>query len=452
MARLSQEEINDVRSKADIVDVITNYVSVHKKGRNYVCVCPFHDDHAPSLQINSDKQIFKCFACGAGGNVFGFVQRYEKLSFIESVYKVAQICNIEMNQPLVIENHVNTQYQELYNTLNIAIQYCEYQLQTPIASDVKAYLLKRGINDDLIKMFQLGYNPTNNMLSKFLQAKRIDDQVILNCGLAYLTAYGLSDAYNHRIVIPIHDAYGNPVGFSARRLNDEGAKYINTSENEIYHKGDLIYNYHRAKEYARKQGSIYLVEGAMDVITFAKIGLYHVIATLGTALTSKQFSMIKKLGVKVILAYDGDQAGKIATYKFGKIALQQHLEFEIVDNRYGLDGDEIIDAYGIDEFKAMSNKTISWCDFLFQFLPSRYDLNNYSQKKEFAMEIASSIAALKQDFEKNKYYLRLKELTGFDMRPPSSGPVQTTNRQFKQNNIITLPKSGKEHALPSRPM
>lgn len=447
MARLSQEEINDVRSKADIVDVITNYVSVHKKGRNYVCVCPFHDDHAPSLQINSDKQIFKCFACGAGGNVFGFVQRYEKLSFIESVYKVAQICNIEMNQPLVIENHhVNKQYQELYNTLNLAIQYCEYQLQTPIATDVKAYLLKRGINDDLIKMFQLGYNPTNNMLSKFLQAKRIDDQVILNCGLAYLTAYGLSDAYNHRIVIPIHDEYGNPVGFSARRLNDEGAKYINTSENEIYHKGDLIYNYHRAKEYARKQGCIYLVEGAMDVITFAKIGIYHVIATLGTALTNKQFSMIKKLGVKVILAYDGDQAGKIATYKFGKIAIQQHLEFEIVDNRYGLDGDEIIDAYGIDEFKAMSAKTISWCDFLFQFLPSRYNLNNYSQKKEFAMEIASSIIALKQDFEKNKYYLRLKELTGFDMRPQLSGTQQTTNRQFKQNNIVALPKSGKEHA------
>ena len=449
MARLSEEEINTVRAKADIVDVITNYVSVHKKGRNYVCVCPFHDDHAPSLQINTEKQIFKCFACGAGGNVFGFVSKFENISFVESVYKVAEICNIEMQRTLQIPNRkVDSKIQNLYDTLQLTIDYCHYQLLSLQGNDIRAYLAKRGIDETLIKMFQLGYNPNQNLVSKFLQAKAIDDQTILNCGIAHLSQYGLNDVFAHRVMIPIHDAQGNPVGFSARRLNEDGAKYINTSDNEIYHKGNLLYNFHRAKEHARKNGCIYLVEGAMDVITYAKVAIYQVVATLGTALTKHQFQLLKSLGVKIILAYDGDQAGKLATYKFGQIAMQEKIEFEIVDNRYGLDGDEIIDAYGIEEFKAMNQKTISWCDFLFQFLPTRYDLNNYSQKKEFALKIAEAIELLKADFEKNKYYLRLKELTGFDMNVSKPQAKQTISQYQPQVNkhIVTLPKSGKEHA------
>lgn len=450
MPRLSEEEINEVRNRADIVDVITNYVPVQKKGRNYVCVCPFHDDHAPSMQINVDKQIYKCFACGAGGNVFRFVANIENLSFVESVYKVAQIAHVEMKQtlPLITKNE-NPHLKRLYDILSATIQFSNYQLLNTADGEARTYLHKRGINEEIIKKFELGYNPNGNVLCKFLQMKKFDDESMMNVGVVNLNSYGLNDVFKDRIMIPIHDAMGHPIGFSARRLHDDGsAKYINTNDNELYHKGNTIYNYHRVKEVVRKQGCVYLVEGAMDVISFAKAGIDNVVATLGTAFTKQQLHLLKQLGGKVILAYDGDQAGKNATYKFGKMAIEEHLNFEIVDNRYGLDGDEIIDAYGLDEFKAMCQKTIDWCEFLFQFLPSRYQLDNYSQKKEFALKMQEAIESLREDFEKNKYYLRLKELTGFDMQV--SKIVNNENkpqREFKRRDgLIHIPKSGKAHA------
>lgn len=450
MPRLSEEEINEVRNRADIVDVITNYVPVQKKGRNYVCICPFHDDHAPSMQINVDKQIYKCFACGAGGNVFRFVANIENISFVESVYKVAQIAHVEMKQTLSLTTkNENPHLKKLYDTLNATIQYCNYQLLNSPDGEARAYLHKRGINEEIIKRFCLGYNPNGNVLHQFLQMKKFDDESIMSVGVANLSSYGLNDVFKDRIMIPIHDAMGHPIGFSARRLHEDGSpKYINTNDNELYHKGNTIYNYHRIKEEVRKQGCVYLVEGAMDVISFAKAGIYNVVATLGTAFTKQQLTLLKQLGGKIILAYDGDQAGKNATYKFGKMAIDEHMSFEIVDNRYGLDGDEIIDAYGLEEFQAMCQKTIDWCEFLFQFLPSRYQLDNYSQKKEFALKMQEAIETLSEDFEKNKYYLRLKELTGFDMQvsKPTSNEIKPQREYKRREGLVHIPKSGKIHA------
>lgn len=452
MARLSEQEINQIRTKADIVDVVGRYIPLTRKGRNYVAQCPFHDDHDPSMSVNADKQIFKCFVCGTGGNVFGFVQKYEKISFIEAVYKVADYAGVHVEHSLALPSKtVDPHVAALYKALQETIEYTHYQLDTLDARHVKEYLYKRNLNDDIIKKFAIGYNPIDDALYRFLHAKKIADEDILGAGLARMSSMGMRDVFTNRIMIPIHDADGHPVGFTARRMKEsDEAKYINTTETDVYKKGELIFNYHRAKPEARKNKKVVLVEGAMDVIAFEKVGLHHAVATLGTAITKTQLQLLKLLQVPIVVCYDGDTAGKNATYKFGKLAMQEHLKFEIVDNRYGLDPDEIIDAYGKEELIALASRTISWIDFLFEYLATRYNLDNYSQKKEFAMEIADAIQHLQDDFEKESYYIRLRELTDFDMQIKDSQQYERKQKKketyTKRSSFLTFPKSGRSHA------
>lgn len=446
MARLSEQEINDIRAKADIVDVISRYIPITRKGKGFYATCPFHDDHDPSMSISSDKQIFKCFVCGAGGNVFSFVQKYEQISFLEAVYKVADYAGVHIEHELVLpEKKIDPHIQALYKVCHDMIEYTHYQLHTPDAQAVKDYLYKRGLNDAIIDRFELGYNPPNDALYHFLHAKKHEDEHLIAAGVTRMSASGMKDVFYNRITIPIHDINGNPVGFSARRLlESEEAKYINTQETQIYHKGDLIFNYHRAKSEARREKRAYIVEGAMDVLALEKVDMHNAVATLGTACTKEQLNLFAMLGVDLVLCYDGDQAGKNATYKFGKLA-QGRVSFTIVDNKLGLDPDEIIDAYGKDELKRILNKTISWVDFLFDYLLSRYDLENYSQKKEYAMELAEEIKVLKDDFERQNYYIRLRELTGFDMQisqAEKDTQPQKEKKEYQKRSFLTYPKSG----------
>ncbi len=381
MSRLSEQEINEIRSKANIVEVIAHYLPINKKGKSFSAICPFHDDHDPSMSISEDKQIFKCFVCGTGGNVFSFVQKYEQISFVEAVYKVAEIIGVPMDHPLEIAGRpVDPHAAALYKVCQDTIEYTHYELQTPDGEQVKHYLYQRGIDDAMIECFALGFNPPNDALYRFLSAKKHTDEHIIEAGMARMNSQGINDVFSQRIMIPIHNEIGEPVGFTARRLLDnEEAKYINTQETYIYHKGDLIFNYHRARSEARKAKCVYLVEGAMDVLALAKVEVQHAVAMLGTACTKEQLRLLGKLGVDVIVCYDGDTAGKNATYKFGKAA-KGKIAFTIVDNKTGLDPDEIIDAYGKEELHKTLHKTISWIDFLFDYLLSRYDLENYSQK------------------------------------------------------------------------
>lgn len=416
MARLSEDKINEIRSHADIVEVISKYIPLSKKGKNFLGVCPFHDDRDPSLTVSSDKQIFKCFACGAGGNVFNFVSRYENISFVESVIEVGKLCNIQLEDIEVVQPQSNQQYAPFYKINQNFIEYTNYMLLSTAHIDVLNYLRKRGIKDDLIKKFEIGYNPSDDALYHYLKAKKFSDQEMIEANLARLTNQGIHDVFSSRITIPIHDKYGNPIAFTARRTieNDE-AKYINTTETPCYTKGNVIFNYHRAIQVAKKTGRVLLVEGAMDTIAFYKAGIEDVVATLGTACTKEQLKLLKQMHVKVDVCYDGDDAGIHATYKFGKMASESGLEFEIINNQTGLDPDEIIEQFGIDELKSLSVKTISWIDFLFEYLQKKYNLENYSQRVDFAKEMKIEIDRMKETFLKENYFNKLFELTQFDM-------------------------------------
>lgn len=437
MSWISEDDIKAIRQQADIVDVMSRYITLEKKGKDYKAICPFHDDHDPSLSISTDKQIFKCFVCGTGGNVFTFVQKIENISFLEAVCKVAELihCPLHMDtsqfQPKVDEN------QPLYDCVQSYIRFLTYELQSENGESVKRYLSQRKINEDIIKRFEIGYAPESSRSVKYLKAKGFNEQILTDTGLIRTHDLDTYAVFDNRLMIPIHDENGNPVGFTARRLNEDKdvAKYINTSETKIYHKGHLIFNYHRAKEFAKKNKRCILVEGAMDVIAFEKADIHESIACLGTACTKEQITLLKRLNVPLVVCYDGDRAGKAATYKFGKLAVDYGLNFSIVKNTTGKDPDEIFNELGKDELYLSVHKTVSFVEFLFDYLPNQYDLDNYEDKKKFTSEMQSFIERTCTDFEKADYYSRIRDLTGFDLSHQSAN-ISAPKKESRNNAAV----------------
>lgn len=437
MSWISEDDIKAIRQQADIVDVMSRYITLEKKGKDYKAICPFHDDHDPSLSISTDKQIFKCFVCGTGGNVFTFVQKIENISFLEAVCKVAELIHYPLHmdtsqfQPKVDEN------QPLYDCVQSYIRFLTYELQSENGESVKRYLSQRKINEDIIKRFEIGYAPESSRSVKYLKAKGFNEQILTDTGLIRTHDLDTYAVFDNRLMIPIHDENGNPVGFTARRLNEDKdvAKYINTSETKIYHKGHLIFNYHRAKEFAKKNKRCILVEGAMDVIAFEKADIHESIACLGTACTKEQITLLKRLNVPLVVCYDGDRAGKAATYKFGKLAVDYGLNFSIVKNTTGKDPDEIFNELGKDELYLSVHKTVSFVEFLFDYLPNQYDLDNYEDKKKFASEMQSFIERTCTDFEKADYYSRIRDLTGFDLSHQSAN-IPAPKKESRNNAAV----------------
>ena len=437
MSWISEEDIKAIRQQADIVDVMSRYITLEKQGKNYKAICPFHDDHDPSLSISTDKQIFKCFVCGTGGNVFTFVQKIENISFLEAVCKVAELIHYPLHmdksqfQPKVDQN------QPLYDCIQSYIRFLTFELESENGESVKRYLSQRKINEDIIKRFEIGYAPESSRSVKYLKAKGFNEQILTDTGLIRTHNLNTYAVFDNRLMIPIHDENGNPVGFTARRLNEDKdvAKYINTSETKIYHKGNLIFNYHRAKEFAKKNKRCILVEGAMDVIAFEKADIHESIACLGTACTKEQMALLKRLNVPLVVCYDGDKAGKAATYKFGKLAVDYGLNFSIVKNTTGKDPDEIFNELGKDELYLSVHKTVSFVEFLLDYLPNQYDLDNYEDKKKFTSEMQSFIERTCTDFEKADYYSRIKDLTGFDLSHQNQN-IPVSKKESRNNAAV----------------
>ncbi len=451
MPRLSEETINDIRRHADIVDVISRYIPIQRKGRAAKAVCPFHDDHDPSLSIAEDKQIYKCFVCGNGGNVFTFVQNYEKISFIESVYKVAELTNYPLELPKeTFEVKVDSRKASLYKTMNDAIAFMKFQLQSVSAKTYHEYLIKRGITKEIMDQFDIGFNGPSDQLRTFLKAKGHEDSAMLASNLIQLTQNGLHDVFYNRITFPIHDSLGNPIGFTARSLDPNAPKYINTNETELYVKGHVVYNYHRAKMASRKAGKVYVTEGVMDVIAFAKAGIENVCATLGTACTKEQIRLLMQCSKTICFCYDGDKAGQSATAKAAKLASSMGAHVEIVQNTTGLDPDEIIEKYGKQALVDMVKKTMTMMEFMFQWLKGQYNLDNYSDKKQFALRMKEEIEACNDDFDRQNFAHQLSLLTGFSLQALNMNATHTEKPQpvvnQRRQKRLTTPLDGKTKA------
>lgn len=439
MSWINDKDLEAIRKQANIVDVISQYLTLEKKNKSYVALCPFHDDHNPSLNINTDKQIFKCFTCGTGGDVFGFVQKIENISFPEAVVKVAQMIGYQLDTPQNSFAPKVHKHQETFDLLQKYIKYTQYELVSQDGVLAMEYLRKRHINEDVIRRFEIGYVPNQKQATQYLLAQNLTDP---KCGL-------LADGravFHDRITIPIHDENGHPLAFTARTLSTskEVPKYINTAQTEIYEKGKVVFNYHRAKSFCRKNKRCILTEGAMDVLAFEKADIHESVACLGTAMTSTQLNLLKRLQVVITVCYDGDKAGQAATNKFIEMAVDNRIDVQIVKNDTGKDPDEIYEESGKDGLKAFVEKTVSVVEFLFDYGPTIYNLENYEERRQFGQKMHRFIEATCQGFEKPGFYQRLQTMTGFDFSheklspktnvPKPTRPKVQVARNSQQNN------------------
>ncbi|MBQ6559930.1 MAG: DNA primase [Erysipelotrichaceae bacterium] len=409
--KLTQDVIDDIRNNANIVDVIGHYIPLVKKGKSYSALCPFHDDHDPSLSISEDKQIYKCFVCGNGGNVFTFVSNYNKVSFPEAVKEVADL----IGKPIEIDTPVKkvSKFQPYYDLLNSMIAYGNYLLSaSKIGQDALKYLYERGIDDEEIKYFQIGYNPEKNVMYQYLKKNGFRDEDMIRTGVCRMLQSGMADVFYNRILFPIHDGYGEPIAFTARDFKGiSEAKYINSNENMLYTKGDHLYNLHRARESSRKAGYVLVCEGVMDVIAYHRAGKNNVVATLGTACTPKQIELLKSFTKRVVLSYDGDNAGQFANLKVGEQLMNHGLEVYVIDNGTVLDPDEIIATYGKNALRDLEAKQIPYIEYAMKYYKNRYNMQNYEDRKAMTIAMSALIEKLKDEYDRENYLNDLYEIT-----------------------------------------
>ena len=348
---LNNELINEIRKSVNIVDVISSYMPLTKKGKNYFGVCPFHDDHSPSMSVAEDKQIYKCFSCGESGNVFTFLEKYENISFLEAVKKCADLSGIEFNYGKSTQKNYN---QDLYDIYKFASKLYQNNLHSKEGKEARDYLKNRKLDDNIIKEFEIGLSLNQASILTDALKKKYDEKTLIKSGLVSEGDYNLYDIYRNRIMFPLYDLSGNIVGYNGRIYNSNNkndSKYINSKETPIFKKGELLFNYHRAKKEAREYKFVIVVEGQIDAIRCYQAGYKNVVASLGTAITKEHAMLLRKLSNNIVLCFDGDSAGEKATNAAIEQLSTLALEPKIVRLEESLDPDEYILKYGKERFK-----------------------------------------------------------------------------------------------------
>ena len=438
---IDQEELQHLREQVDIVDVISSYIPLTQKGRNFFGVCPFHDDNHPSMSVSREKQIYTCFACGASGNVFKFIMDYEHVSFKEAVNKVAVIAGVEMNLHLPT-HQVSSKYQNLYDCYSFASKLYQNNLHTKLGQGALSYLKRRQIDDACIKEFGIGYSlKDGHTLTDLLLKKNYEKNVLIRSGLVVENSYGLSDIYIDRVMFPLWDLEGRVVGFSGRLYNDEKQfKYINSKESEIFKKGELLYNYHRAKEEARKKKQIILMEGFMDVIRAYTVGIRNVVATMGTAVTKEQASHLKRLSNEIIICFDGDQAGAKGTASCIEELLKLGVTPKVVRLENDLDPDEYIRKYGVEAFQKKLDNPMSTMDFKLAYYKKNKDLSDSADLTHYVKEVIQELSKIPDDIMREVTLKKVHDESGLDI----SFLKEQLDKLQTEQKVVVKPRVVKE--------
>ena len=406
MPKIDSELINQIRNKVDIVDVISSCnIKLETRGKNYFGVCPFHEDHSPSMSVSREKQIYTCFSCGATGNVFKFLQDFENISFIEAVKKCADISGLELNINLTPNDRLIKKNKSLYDIYSLSQKFYQNNINSTLGKNAKEYLYNRQLTDNEIKKFEIGLSLDEyDMLAKLLVKKGFSDKDLIKSGIVNANDNGLYDVYRDRIMFPLQDINGNVIGYNGRAYQGNIVnRYVNSKETEIFKKSDYIYNFHRARESAKEKNKIIIMEGPMDVIRASTIGIDNVVATLGTSFSSSQANLIKRLSNNVILCFDGDDAGLKGT-KSAILELQKiDINPKIVRLPDDLDPDEYIKKYGKDKFVSILNNAYNILEFKEILLKSEINLNKAEDMSKYIKIMIDEINSIDDDI--------LKEIT-----------------------------------------
>jgi len=402
MAYISNDVINEIRNKTDIVDVVSRYVNLTKTGKNYIGVCPFHDDHSPSMSVSPEKQIFTCFSCGASGNVFTFVSDFEKISFAEAVKLLGEKAGITVSG-VSVSREKKDDYFDIYES---ACKFYQNSIFTSLGKNAIEYLENRNIDKETIKKFGIGLSIQKVSLTEYLFNKNYSLEKLIDVGL---TNDNGNDIFINRIMFPIYDLSGNPIAFSGRIYNTKDtSKYINTKETDKFKKGKILYNYHLAKEHLKKNEQVIIMEGQMDVIRASTVGINNVIATMGTALTKEHKNIIRNMTNNVVLCFDGDAAGEKATLAAIELLEDTGINIKVVRLPDSMDPDEYILKEGKDSFLYQIKSAISLIDYKMEVLKKNMDFTNV---KDISSYINSAIKELVTEKDDIVVELNMKKLS-----------------------------------------
>lgn len=417
MEKIPYDEILNIQRKVNIVDVIAEYLPLEKRGKNYFAVCPFHDDHNPSMSISPEKQIYTCFVCGASGNVFNFVMNYEHITFSQAVAKVAAKIGINLGVDSALRTvKKDSKYDKFYKMFSITNKYYQNNIKTVYGKQARDYLSKRNINEEEINEFGIGLSLNDNNVSKLLLSKGYEKNDITLVGICGDADGFTFDTFKNRIMFPLCDAEGRVVGFSGRIYNGEKeSKYVNSKESPIFKKGRLLYNFHRALNYAREKKQIIVVEGFMDVIRLYTIGIKNVVATMGTAITKEHASLIRRLSKNVILCFDGDKAGEKATVSALEELERIGLEPKIIRLEDDLDPDEYVLKKGKSGFDNHLKNAMSTLQFKLEQGKEKTDFNDYNEISRYLNEVAKELEKIDDPVVYELTVKKLSKETGVEI-------------------------------------
>lgn len=448
MSYIPEEVINEVKSNVDIVELIGQYVQLNKRGTNYMASCPFHEDKNPSFSVSQPKQIYKCFSCGRGGNIFGFLQEIEGISFTESVSKAAEFANITVDDKY-IQSQPSTKQEysylfDIHEKVNDFYHY--YLMNTNNGEEAYNYLIERELTKEVLEVFQIGLAPNNSqLLVQYLEKSEFTSEQLLESGIFYMTDSGeLIDRFRNRIIIPLRNSRGDVVAFSGRvylENSEKSAKYLNSPETSIFKKGKLLYNLDNARLPIRNQNKVLIAEGYMDVISLYQAGYENVVASMGTSLSEDHFNQLSKMTSTLIFTFDGDDAGQKATSRAFQTAQNiANIEVKAIHIPNKMDPDEWIKKHGKESFQQLINQSISQFEFNREFFKKDYNLSNEYELAQYIEKVIELISQIKSPIEQQ---LRIQDLVkeynlsesivveqvnrGRDIQPSYNEPVDHYN-------------------------
>lgn len=448
---IPQNVLDQIQDRCDIVEVIQRVVPLKRAGRGFSAPCPFHSEKTPSFTVSPDKQIFHCFGCGAGGNVFSFVMKYDKLTFPEAVRQLAQSAGVILAEDEEFRKKEDSR-QPLYLAMQAATDFYRKALASASKdSPVQQYIAKRRLTDEALSKFKIGYSPDAwDSLLKAL-ARDHGNETLVRAGLLLEreNKSGHYDRFRNRMMFPITDLKGRVIGFGARVLDDSQPKYVNSPETEIYHKGRVLYGFYEGLEAIRTENRVLLVEGYMDVIGCHAAGVEIATAASGTSLTTEQIRAVKRFTSNVTVLFDADKAGENATLRGLDLLVEENCNVLVASLDAGHDPDSFVREFGAEKFRAAVDAALPLFDYKYQFLTRRHDARRVEGKTRIAQEMLATIRRIPNEVTKHGYLAELSRRLGVsedalkvELRKASAAPraVELAQPQDDRGGAPERPK------------
>jgi DNA primase len=442
-ARLEDEKINQIREAVDIVDFIGEYVQLKKQGRNYFGLCPFHGENSPSFSVSSDKQIFHCFGCGAGGNVFTFLMDIDGCSFLEAAKILAEKGNVPLDVEInkgSARSNMPPGSQQMIEAHDLLKKFYHHLLvNTKEGQEALEYLLNWGFTEETITKFQIGYSLDSwDFVYKFLTKRGYTEDILEKAGLTIQRERDQTyfDRFRNRIMFPITDHQGNTIAFSGRAMGDDEPKYLNSPETPIFNKSKILYNFHQARPHIRKKEQAVIFEGFADCISAVRAGVENSVATMGTSLTDQHIQLLKRNTDQVLICYDSDSAGLHAANRASIMLNENGFQVKVAQMPDGLDPDDYIKKYGEKSFVSeVIGASLTYMAFKMHYLRKGKNLNNEGDRIQYIEEILKEISRLQNAVERDHYLRQLSSEFSLSLDALENQQRQVFFSERKKGNV-----------------